>query len=1358
MQNPSPIVALMWLGQLREWFRPSSWGGARRGRGWLSLALITWNVDLNGQMRAVEVPEAPVPVDREAPWRVASFAKDAGVHRRMVFDVAFESNNTAWFAVSDGLYRYDGFHWRRFSATNGLPTSFIRTVSVTRDGSLWVGTDHGAGVFDGGKFDRRGTGEHLAGPNVRRIVETQDGSLWFCCDRWPDATVSGGLTQWRDGVFRTYRVADGLPSDHLLSLFEQSNGRLIALTQAGPAVREGERWVPLRDAGYPEHDHTWAMAETPGGLVYAQAFDATLMLRNGRWTGGLGPGLQDNSPFCVTRDGSVIKAVGGPGGSIRFHRWDGRSFVAASAQHADQGLQPLVVRQAPDGAVWAIGRGTILRWEYLPGMWEWRPDLPPPTLEDGRGGLWFSDTNRVVLLEDGALRRIPEMRGPLLEDRQGVLWSAAAKGLARWTHRQWEPIAPETCGIEALRAGVADASAGVWLQGMDASRASVLSGFGPAGWRRWSAADLQHHEVLSLAADSRAGAWAVLNDERTSKYEIVRLTADGLRRMPIAGETPRTHRPRACASQGHIYLHGYNGLWVSRLGDTLHFSKVEAGRGAVIPQGVAVRDAAAFILQEGVDGNAAILVEARGEWLQHSVAYGHGLRLGEDGWLMVADGSEIALWQVRQWTSPTYVSLPADATVQSMLRTRAGDFWLGTAMGVLHLKPGASPPETALSGADTLVEGSAGKFQARGIAAFASQSLARRYLFSWRLDQGSWSGYDDWPSGGIPTERLSPGDHVIEARARDGLGNEDPTPAVLAFKVRPVPIQERRWFLPGLAAILVMFAALSLALLSATRRLRLHAGNLEREVQSRTKELEQDLARRETMAKALRESESRLLASLEHTPTVAVQWYDREARVIYWNHASEIIYGWKAEEVMGKSLDQSILSAEAAAEFRQVLEEIIRSGKAYGPYEVRTQRRDSSEAWMLATIYAIPLQEGQTGFACMDVDITERKRNEKLQEELAQAQKMESVGRLAGGVAHDFNNMLQAILGNAALALEEAPPGSSLRESLEEIQHSARRSADLTRQLLAFARKQTIQPKVLDLNTTLEGMLKMLRRLIGEDVELVWMPASDLWPVKVDPSQIDQVLANLCVNARDAIAGNGKVTIQTSNLTLDDVSVSRHRDAVPGDYVVLSVRDTGHGMDARTRSHLFEPFFTTKPPGKGTGLGLATVFGIVKQNQGLIEVESEPGQGTTFKICLPRAKAEDRGSELEVAARIVGGTETLLFVEDEQQILKLGQRILVQQGYQVLAAATPQAALDIARTHPGPIHLLISDVVMPEMNGKVLLERLRHYRPGVKCLFMSGYTADVIAPHGVLEEGMEFLQKPFSLQAITSRIRQVLDA
>jgi len=385
----------------------------------------------------------------------------------------------------------------------------------------------------------------------------------------------------------------------------------------------------------------------------------------------------------------------------------------------------------------------------------------------------------------------------------------------------------------------------------------------------------------------------------------------------------------------------------------------------------------------------------------------------------------------------------------------------------------------------------------------------------------------------------------------------------------------------------------------------------------------------------------------------------------------------------------------------------------------------------------------------------------KMEIQLAQAQKMETIGQLAGGVAHDFNNILGVILGHTDLAMSQVNSSHPIYTDLEEIRKATDRSANLTRQLLAFARKQPIMPKVLDLNMVVESVLKMLRRLIGEGIELIWRPGANLWPIKVDPSQIDQILVNLCVNARDAILGGngiGKITIETTTVVFYEAYCIGHAGVISGDFVMLAVSDDGCGMGKDTLGKLFEPFFTTKGPGKGTGLGLATIDGIVKQNNGFINVCSKPGQGTTFKIYIPKHTGQTLKDTLRIGMNpLMRGEETILLVEDETTILKICKAMLEKLGYRVLATDMPSDAIRLATEHPGNIHLLITDIVMPEMNGVALAKLLQGKRPSMKCMFMSGYTANIIASRGLLEEGLQFLQKPFSLNVLAAKVREALD-
>ena len=394
-------------------------------------------------------------------------------------------------------------------------------------------------------------------------------------------------------------------------------------------------------------------------------------------------------------------------------------------------------------------------------------------------------------------------------------------------------------------------------------------------------------------------------------------------------------------------------------------------------------------------------------------------------------------------------------------------------------------------------------------------------------------------------------------------------------------------------------------------------------------------------------------------------------------------------------------------------------------------------------------------FVAVFDNITERKR---LEAQLRQAQKMESVGRLAGGVAHDFNNLLTVMLSNATLAKDGLPEGDPARDDLTEVEEAAKRAAVLTRQLLAFARRQVAEPRALDLNAVTLAMDKMLRRLIGEDVELVTLLAEGLGTVWADPGHIEQVLVNLAVNARDAMPDGGKLTIETSNVALDAEYATHHMGMTPGEYVLLAVSDTGHGMTPQVLEHVFEPFFTTKERAKGTGLGLSTCYGIVKQSGGWIWVYSEPGQGTTFKIYLPRIQAQAEAFTPTVPAPLRGGSETILMVEDDDKVREVALRTLRERGYIVLEAANGWEALRAAEDKNAAIALLLTDIVMPHMGGRELVERLRTLRPEIKVLYTSGYAEQAIVHQGTLDRGVAFLPKPFDSTSLARKVREVLDA
>jgi len=519
-------------------------------------------------------------------------------------------------------------------------------------------------------------------------------------------------------------------------------------------------------------------------------------------------------------------------------------------------------------------------------------------------------------------------------------------------------------------------------------------------------------------------------------------------------------------------------------------------------------------------------------------------------------------------------------------------------------------------------------------------------------------------------------------------------------------------------------------------------------------EMNKEINRRISSEEKLRLSEKRYRKLYHETP-VMMHSIDRNADIHSVSNFWLDKFGYSREEVIGKHVTD-FLTEDSMKKAQEIfMPKFFKQGVIYDVPNQFVKKNGDIMDVLLSAVSEKDKDGNYIRSLAVLVDVTDKKR---LETQLQQAQKMESIGRLAGGVAHDYNNALTTIMGFTELAMMDADPAGSLNKDLNEVLKAGKRAKDITRQLLAFARKQTITPRVLDLNENIESMFKMLRRLIVEDIDIVWQPGTNLWPVKMDPSQIDQILVNLCVNARDSIEDVGKITIETDMVAFDKAYCADHKGFIPGAYVMLSISDNGCGMDKEMLDNIFEPFFTTKNVDKGTGLGLATVYGIVKQNNGFINVYSEPGKGTTIKIYLPQHEGkavEIQGESTEEIPQ--GHGETILVVEDDMPILKLAKKILEGLGYKVLTTDTPKGAMRLAKEYKSEIQLLATDVIMPEMNGRELSEQMQSLCPDRKCIFMSGYTANAIAHHGVLDEGVYFIQKPFSKNDLATIVRKVLD-
>jgi PAS domain S-box-containing protein len=519
-----------------------------------------------------------------------------------------------------------------------------------------------------------------------------------------------------------------------------------------------------------------------------------------------------------------------------------------------------------------------------------------------------------------------------------------------------------------------------------------------------------------------------------------------------------------------------------------------------------------------------------------------------------------------------------------------------------------------------------------------------------------------------------------------------------------------------------------------------------------------DITDQKRKEEELRENEERFRALFKVSPDAVTLTRLSDGMFVDINDGFAELSGYSREDVIGRTSHELGIWTEME-DRNKLIAELQREG-ACRNFEVRLNRKDGTVGIGLMSARLLVLG-GLPHILSVVRDVSALKRAEEqrriLEAQLAQAQRLESIGRLAGGIAHDFNNMLGVILGRADLALATLDKSNVLFRDMMEIRKAAQRSAELTKRLLGFARRQPAEPRVIDLNESIKSMLSMLKRLIGENIELIWLPGESLMHVKLDPAQLDQILANLCINARDAISDVGRITIETQNIHLSEDYCSKTPYVVPGEYVSITLSDTGCGMDKDVLQKIFEPFFTTKEEGKGTGLGLATVYGIVKQNDGYINVYSEPGKGTTFNIYLKPHKGETiRSILVSHEGSPKGGSETILFVEDEPMLLELGTQMLQRLGYNVMSALGPLQALEMADCHSGDIDLLITDVVMPTMNGKELWERISAARPKTKCLFTSGYPSQVVTSKGLLEQGINLLQKPLTPALLDRKIREIL--
>jgi PAS domain S-box-containing protein len=1265
---------------------------------------------------------------------------------------------------------------RNWMEGDGLPESSAYAIAQTPDGYLWVGTGDGVYRYNGSEFTAPGGSSTNAVLNgiIQYLYVDHSGRLW--------ASSEAGLGVRSNDVWRTIRTTNLVAR----SIAEDASGQVLMGTYDGRVFTVTEDKIqpfPAPDGLAPSG--VFCLADTrDGGLWLANRGFVGRLTFHG-WVRCGSPGLVHNSLVAATaRDGGIWTYT--PGKLSRFSA-DGKE-TDYPAPDIDQ---PRALLEDSAGKLWVASnsRGYL---QFAPGggilasataanglvhnsSWS--------IIQDAEGNFWLgsscgglSQLRPRVFKTIGVPEGLPnQIVSTVTEESPGnMLLGTHGGGMARLQNGKVLPLPASTSPHGDYvwsvlhdsrgRTWIGTYENGLFVQENGVEQRFVLPPalgqtvnclFESSTGQIWVGTGLGFGIIENGAARDASAGTPVAGDSVRCIAEDVRSGTVWLgtydRGIYQLKNQKFTHYGRGNGLPGNriscLYLENDGCLWAGIFGRGL----VSIWDGRITPLGPT----------QGFPANTvgAVIEDGLG-WFW----------FGTDRGILRISSDQLHRSVQKPWPHPEFTLFDSgdglnsadcfEGFQPSALRDDAGHLWFATINGVVTVDPsqvrlnttpppivierisykdptGLSHPLTASGGASVSLRPGSGELTVEFAA--LSYSVPEKNRYAYRLEGFS----DRWIALGnrrlVTLPPLPPGTYQLHLKAsnNDDIWNEA---TAFAFTIEPF-VWQTLWF-----RVLVLLAFAGGGGLAAWQltlnHLRRHIANLERQ-----RALEQDRAR---------------LATVMEATSDLVAFADNEGKILHLNPAGRKLLGLDAHAAL-PALTLTSLHPQWAAQL--VAEKGIPTARAQGTWEGETAIRDSQgrEIPVTQTIMAHEDQrEGGSFLSTIARDISERKRaeqaSERLQAQLLQAQKMESVGRLAGGIAHDFNNMLQVILGNSDLALEESTPGSELHSELIEIRKSATRSAELTSQLLTFARKSVFRAQDLNLNEIIGGTSKMLKRLIGENIELVLRCEENLWPVRMDPSQVTQILTNLAINARDAIGGQGRLVIEVANVTLSSHQALADAEVVPGEFVLLAVADTGHGMTREVLDHLFEPFFTTKDIGKGTGLGLATVFGIVKQNQGLIQVESTPGQGTTFRIYFPRSLANSMNSSITPQiSKPARGTETIVIVEDEENILHLVVLTLRKQGYQVIPALTPETALNLAAAHNGPVDLLITDIVMPGMNGRDLMEKLSATQPRMKSLFMSGYTADVIAQHGALEAELHFLQKPFTIHSLLEKVRQILD-
>ena len=1307
-----------------------------------------------------------------------------GLWQHSIEDIAHTPDGYLWFATQDGLVRFDGVRFTDFNKRNSkwIGHDFVHALLASNDGSLWVGTEDGLTRIKDGGFVIYTTEKGLPNNRIYSLCESKDGGIWI--------GTFGGLVHFKDEIFTVYTPKNGLLNESVRVIYEDTHTQLWVGTDTGLYQFKDGSFVAYPIEGFPHNYVVDDIFEDKEGNLWIGTINGLTFFKDGKFTTyTTKDGLPNSAIRSIKQDKGGNLWLGTYGGGLYLFK-DGK-FTSYTTKEGLSDDYVLSIFEDEEGSLWVgandgLNRfrdGVVTAYTTKDGL---SNDFTRVFCEDRQGGIWIgTQGGGLNRFKDGKFTSYTTKDGlsnmvvsGLFEDRKGNLWVATNDGLNLFKDGKFK-VYKRQDGLSAqrLRPILEDKDGNFWI----GTFGGGLNYFKNGKFTAYTTDEgLAHNIVWGLLQSRDESLWiatsrgiSVFRDGKFTNYAA----KDGLTDGTVMS----------------FYEDAAGTIWIAASGSGLF--RFKDGRFTSYTSNVGLPDDTIFQVVEDARENL---------WLacNKGIAYISKQSLND-----FADGKIKTLAPVVYGKADGMKSVECNGGSPAGIKTKDGRLWFSTLKGAVVVDPNKlesiQPPHKVFieevfvdNNAVSLrekIELTHGKREATIYYTMPSFISAGKIRFRYKLE-----GFDpDWVDAGTRRTayytNLPPGDYRfrVMASAKDDQWIEAEKPLALyvqprfyqtswfyalcvgglgfvvwggyRLRVRHLKSNEKR--LTGLVAERTRELETEvLARAKVEKELLKYKDHLENLVNRRTAELtesnaqlQQEIGERELIETALRTSEE-MFRTLAETVTAAIFIY-RGTRHLYVNTMAEVITGYSKEELLEHELLYPV-----HPDYREIVKARVKArqeGKRPSArYEVKLLTKAGEERWMHITAAPIKYQ-GESAVLVTGFDITERKAAEaerlRLEEQLFHIQKLESIGTLAGGVAHDFNNLLTTITGNTQLAMRTSSD-DRLKKRLLEIEHAAERAARLTKQLLSFSRRQQLQRRSIDLNDTINNFLKMLRRMIGEQIDLQVRMKSDLLPVFADPATIEQIVMNLVVNARDAMPNGGEIIIETLNATLDETYEKQHPWARAGQYVKLIVSDNGVGMDEETKQHIFEPFFTTKELGKGTGLGLSVVYGIIRQHDGLINVYSEPEHGTSFSIYLPvasRCQASRIIEEEPFVAR--GGNETILLAEDEEALRELAQNILIEFGYRVLLARDGAEAVSIYEEKRSEIDLVMLDAVMPKMDGMEAYKQIKKLDSALPIIFITGYSSELLKNKTIVEKDTVIIQKPFNVENFGRVVRETLD-